>query len=508
MFRYFVSGILLWFLAFFAAASAHADPYGSPFQVNTSTSSNLYFFDVATGANGDSAVLWQQGETVNGQSFMQRYDAAGRPLQSQEWYVGTGASHVAVSGNGNFAVLRTQSDGAGYGVYVTVYNRSGSVIVPQFRVNDTLAGNQRPAGIAMNANGLFAVVWTVWSGTGPDYAVYAKRFQANGAAASAELLVHSNSTSNDRIGAANVAIDSLGNFTVSWDYGDIYSTEWMEVWARRYSSAGAALGARFRVNTYTNGAQNSNRIAMNESGAFVIIWQTRTQGNASLWGVYGQRYSATGAALGGEFLISTPSTGVPEGQDVAMAPNGNFVVTWHSNNYSPAQILGRGYSSSGAALSDAFIVSAANNIFATSCNIGMDRDGNSLIGWLQHHYSNTQFNYVYARRYSPAGVAIQPLANGQLVSGLAGATGTWRYFKITVPPGQTTLDTSIFGGSGDADLYVRWGALPSLSAWDGRPYLNGNTESTRMLNYPAGDWYIGINGYNAYSGLNLQATSY
>ena len=80
--------------------------------------------------------------------------------------------------------------------------------------------------------------------------------------------------------------------------------------------------------------------------------------------------------------------------------------------------------------------------------------------------------------------------------------------QITVPPGQTTLDTSIFGGSGDADLYVRWGALPSLSAWDGRPYLNGNTESTRMLNYPAGDWYIGINGYNAYSGLNLQATSY
>ena len=58
--------------------------------------------------------------------------------------------------------------------------------------------------------------------------------------------------------------------------------------------------------------------------------------------------------------------------------------------------------------------------------------------------------------------------------------------KISVPPGQATLDVSISGGSGDADLYVRQGALPTLARWDGRPYLWGNNEAVRMRNYPPG----------------------
>jgi hypothetical protein len=29
-----------------------------------------------------------------------------------------------------------------------------------------------------------------------------------------------------------------------------------------------------------------------------------------------------------------------------------------------------------------------------------------------------------------------------------------------------------------------------------------------MLNYPPGDRYIGVRGFNAYSGLSLQARSY
>lgn len=105
-------------------------------------------------------------------------------------------------------------------------------------------------------------------------------------------------------------------------------------------------------------------------------------------------------------------------------------------------------------------------------------------------------------------LSAQLLPNPGQVNGLSGATGSWQYFKITVPAGHTTLDVSIFGSVGDADLYLRFGALPSLTRWDARPYIDGSNESVRMLNWPAGGWYIGINGYTSYSSLILQDASF
>jgi hypothetical protein len=136
--------------------------------------------------------------------------------------------------------------------------------------------------------------------------------------------------------------------------------------------------------------------------------------------------------------------------------------------------------------------------------MAMDREGNFLVAW---RLLDTRD--VFARRYSPpAAPAPQVLANNQLVTGLSAATGTFRYFRITVPPGNTTVDVTISGGAGDADLYVRQGALPTLSRWDGRPYLWGNNESVRMRGFPAGDWYIGVHAYSSYSALSLRASSY
>ena len=98
------------------------------------------------------------------------------------------------------------------------------------------------------------------------------------------------------------------------------------------------------------------------------------------------------------------------------------------------------------------------------------------------------------------------LTNGQTVSNLSGSTGSWKYFKIAVPSGQSQLKIVMSGGTGDADLYVRFGAQPTSSTYNYRPYLNGNAETVTVTNPSAGDWYIGINAYASYSGLSLSAT--
>jgi len=103
------------------------------------------------------------------------------------------------------------------------------------------------------------------------------------------------------------------------------------------------------------------------------------------------------------------------------------------------------------------------------------------------------------------GGGVTTLTNNQTVTGLSGATGSFTNYKIVVPSGQTQLKITMSGGTGDADLYVKFGAQPTLTVYDYRPYLTGNNETVTIANPAAGTWYISLNGYAAYSGVSLNA---
>jgi len=90
---------------------------------------------------------------------------------------------------------------------------------------------------------------------------------------------------------------------------------------------------------------------------------------------------------------------------------------------------------------------------------------------------------------------------------LSGSRDTWQHFTLDVPAGMSTLNAGISGGRGDADIYVRFGATPTLSRYNCRPYRNGNTENCNIGNPQAGTWYISIRAYASYSGVNLNAES-
>jgi len=98
------------------------------------------------------------------------------------------------------------------------------------------------------------------------------------------------------------------------------------------------------------------------------------------------------------------------------------------------------------------------------------------------------------------------LSNGVPVTGISGATGSKQTWTIAVPAGQASLTVSISGGTGDADLYVKAGSAPTLTTYDCRPYVNGNSETCTFTNPAAGTWYVMLNGYATYSGVTLVAT--
>lgn len=103
------------------------------------------------------------------------------------------------------------------------------------------------------------------------------------------------------------------------------------------------------------------------------------------------------------------------------------------------------------------------------------------------------------------------LLNENNLSGPSGKgrnANPWLYRSVTVlgNPGETfSLTISIAGGSGDADLYTRKGANPNLSAYDCRPWLNGNIESCTHTVTAGETWHIGLYAYRSYNGVSLTA---
>ncbi|NLA67769.1 MAG: S8 family serine peptidase [Gammaproteobacteria bacterium] len=108
--------------------------------------------------------------------------------------------------------------------------------------------------------------------------------------------------------------------------------------------------------------------------------------------------------------------------------------------------------------------------------------------------------------YATGGGGGNQLQNGVPVTGLSGAASSERRYTIQVPAGRSQLQLQMSGGTGDADLYVRFGSAPTTTTYNCRPYRTGNSETCTFSNPSAGTWHVLVRGYSAYSGVSLVGT--
>ena len=95
------------------------------------------------------------------------------------------------------------------------------------------------------------------------------------------------------------------------------------------------------------------------------------------------------------------------------------------------------------------------------------------------------------------------LEKGVPVAGQSGGAGQSLAYTLDVPDGASNLAFTMSGGSGDADLYVKFGSAPTDGAYDCRPYKSGNSEACTFASPSAGTWHVRIKGYQAFSGVSL-----
>ena len=95
------------------------------------------------------------------------------------------------------------------------------------------------------------------------------------------------------------------------------------------------------------------------------------------------------------------------------------------------------------------------------------------------------------------------LTNGVAKTGLAQTTGYSINYTMAVPAGATGLKFVSSGGTGDADMYVKFGSAPTDSSYDCRPYASGNAETCNIATAQAGTYYVRMKAYSSYSGVSL-----
>jgi len=94
------------------------------------------------------------------------------------------------------------------------------------------------------------------------------------------------------------------------------------------------------------------------------------------------------------------------------------------------------------------------------------------------------------------------LVNGTPLTGLASASTPLEY-TLAVPAGATNLKFTMSGGTGDADMYVKFGSTPTTSSYDCRPYASGNNESCPISAAQVGTYFVVLRPYKAFTGISL-----
>ena len=298
---------------------------------------------------------------------------------------------VALDAAGNYVVVWTSTgqDGSGTGVYARRFNSSGTAITAEILVNATTGDDQKSARVVSDAAGNFVVTWTSSNQDGTPNSVYARRFNASGAALTAETRVNSTTigTQTDSVIAMSA---STGDYVIAWQGegpGDSAG-----IFFRRFNADGTAKDAIDRLaNLIDGGTENDPAVTMDTSGNFAIFWEVSNK-------LYFQRFDAAGGTLGGRVQVDnilSTSAGAAVASDAA----GNFTVVYREQNLLPG-IWGKGFNADGTVKYTWFQPDTGD---ATSPSIDMASDGSFVL--VYQKTGDGDGLGVFARKYNANGSA-------------------------------------------------------------------------------------------------------
>jgi hypothetical protein len=343
-------------------------------QINSSLSGSLGVFRVNQQGAGDqlnpkiallkdggSVIAWQG--SAGASHIYARFLAANGTFATGDVLVNTYLQNsqidpvVAGLADGNVVIAWSSymQDGDLYGIFGQRFSASGQKIGAEFQINRSTQNNQRSPVVAALAKGGFMAVWisekyrTTTFATDPsgqslpdgssgllvyDVDVYARQYDAGGAAVGDEFKVNSMTNLCANPVASVAADDSL---LVAWTGKPNQVTivnsqspppDGWDIFGRVIGPNGQPQGTDFRINTFTYGDQFRPQVAA-LGRSYMVVWTSLAQdGNRE--GVFGQVLSAAGSPIGHELRVNTTTVSQQIFPSIASDGDQRFVAVWSS----------------------------------------------------------------------------------------------------------------------------------------------------------------------------------
>ncbi len=225
--------------------------------------------------------------------------------------------------------------------------------------------------------------------------VTGRRFDQNDVPFGPEFPISSVSTSADAMPA--VGSDAAGNFVVT------YNVHSSSVWGERLDSTGAPRGPGFEIFPYGSD-EVPERIAVAPSGAFMAL--NTNQNDARV-------YDSSGTPIGPPFSVD------PSGDysGAAADADGNFIVAWQGPDF--GDLTGRRFDPTGQPDGSTFALNQTpfdrSGIAFNHPDIAVDPNGDFVVVWANYYYpypDGTRYiSGIFGRRFAVCGDGrVGPLA--------------------------------------------------------------------------------------------------
>ncbi|ETJ49415.1 M28 family metallopeptidase [Pseudoalteromonas agarivorans] len=138
---------------------------------------------------------------------------------------------------------------------------------------------------------------------------------------------------------------------------------------------------------------------------------------------------------------------------------------------------------------------------------------------LIHTQNDNQFDAQHASKFAKlavsyvaemaknAGDTVPPtnnqLTNGQTLSGITGVAKEQFIYTLAVPQSASNLNFITTGGTGDADLYVRYNQAPTLNDYDCKSTTSSSNERCDINPSSEGVYYVMVHAWNAIENVSL-----
>lgn len=337
-----------------------------------------------------------------------------------EFQVNTTTEHsqafpsLSMDSNGNFVVVwqSEEQDGSGTGIYAQRFSAEGQALGGEMMINQLTQGAQTQPDVTMMPGGIFMVVWQAeLDGSGGS--IQQRMYDALGNPLGSERFMNAVSAGDQSEPAAAINSQDL---VVTWTSDGTDGSE-EGIYARTGEYPGS-LRSQFQVNQHTTGAQFASDVAMNTQGDFVVTWTSHGQADGSSYDVYARRFDRTGSPLGNEFRVNSTTSNQEWISNVSLNDSGQCVVVWHSNaqDGDGDGVYARVFDANDAALSPELAVNQTTSGHQNNAAVAIDNSGQFTVAWMGVDADSTG---IYLRRFNISGNPL--LAETRLNQTTAGA---------------------------------------------------------------------------------------